>query len=72
MEVDLLSFLTPSLGEEKAAEAVQQHAKTLRLNPSALSRADALALLEAMSSASGLLGVVARFAKVRFLLRYPG
>jgi hypothetical protein len=68
---DLLSFLTPSLGDDKAAEALQQYAKSLRLTVAALSRDDAVALLDAMGAAPGLLGVVARFAKVRFVLRHP-
>jgi hypothetical protein len=67
--VDLKGLLAPSLGEEKAREAVTEYAKTLGLNSAALSRADAVALLDAMSRATGLLGVVARFAKVRVLLK---
>jgi hypothetical protein len=69
--VDLKGLLAPSLGEEKAREAVAEYAKTLGLSSATLSRADAVTLLEAMSRASGLLGVVARFAKVRLLLKGP-
>ena len=69
---DVLSLLAPSLGEEKAMEVIVQVAKTLRLAPTELTRPGALAILDAMASSSGLLGVVARLGKTRFLLRYPG
>jgi hypothetical protein len=67
----LLSLLTPSLGEEKAVEALDQSAAKLKVRLPTLSRDDAIAMLDSMSATAGLLGVVARFAKVRFLLRYP-
>ncbi|MGO8998172.1 MAG: hypothetical protein ACLQVI_33040 [Polyangiaceae bacterium] len=69
--IDLLPFLAPSLGEDKAAESLEQYAKPLKLNTASLTRDDAVAILDAMSTAAGLLGVVARFAKVRLLLKYP-
>jgi hypothetical protein len=68
---DVLALLTPSLGDEKARDAVDQYAKALKLSPHAFSADDAVVLLDAMSGATGLLGVVARFAKVRFRMRYP-
>ena len=67
--VDLIPFLAPSLGDEKAREVLQQYAKAMGLLPGGLTRDDANALLESMSQASGLLGVVARLAKARLLLK---
>jgi hypothetical protein len=67
--VDLLPFFSPALGEDKAKETLQHHARALGLDPWLLSHDDALKLLDALSTAPGLLGVVARFAKTRFLLR---
>jgi hypothetical protein len=69
--VDLQPFLAPSLGEDKARETVHQYARMLNVSPAALTRDQGIQLLDAMSQAAGLLGVVARFSKVRFLLRYP-
>ncbi len=70
--VDLVPFLAPSLGEDKAVETIHHYARLLNLPPGGLTREDAVQILDAMSQASGLLGVVARFAKVRFLLRSSG
>jgi hypothetical protein len=63
---EVLSFLSPSLGDEKARDVLGQYAKTLGISLTSLTRVEAIVLLDAMSQASGLLGVVARFAKVRF------
>jgi hypothetical protein len=70
--VDLLDLLVPALGEEKAKEAVAHHAKRLGFEPEPLSRDQAIRLLDAMVTTPGLIGVVANFAKVTFLMRYPG
>jgi hypothetical protein len=69
--VDLLDLLIPALGEEKAKEALAHHAKRLGFEPDPLSRGQAIAILDAMLTTPGLIGVVANFAKVAFLLRYP-
>jgi hypothetical protein len=69
---EVLSFLSPSLGDEKARDALGHYARTLGISLASLTRVEAIALLDAMSQASGLLGVVARFAKVRFEVRRSG
>jgi hypothetical protein len=69
---EVLSFLSPSLGDEKARDALGHYARTLGISLTSLTRGEAIALLEAMSQASGLLGVVARFAKVRFEMKRSG
>jgi len=69
--VDLLPFLAPSLGDEKARDVLHQYAKAIGVLPTGLTPDDATALLESMSQASGLLGVVARLTKARLLLKFP-
>jgi hypothetical protein len=69
--VDLVAYLTPGFSDEEAKEAIARYAKQLRLDPSALSRTDAVSVLDIMSRAPGLVGVVASFAKVKFFLRNP-
>jgi hypothetical protein len=68
---DLMSLLAPSLGEDKAREAILHTSRALHLSSAGLTRDDALAILEEMAKAPGLLGVAARLGTARFLLRYP-
>jgi hypothetical protein len=66
--VDLLSLLAPALGAEKARDATEAAAAKLGLDARHLSRDEALRLLDLLASTDGIVGVVARFAKARFLL----
>jgi hypothetical protein len=66
--VDLLPLLAPALGTEKARDAVTTTAQRLRFDPQSLSREQALAVLDELAGSEGIVGVVARFAKARFLL----
>jgi hypothetical protein len=66
--VDLLPLLAPALGTEKARDAVTTTAHRLRLNPQSLTRDQALSVLDELACTEGIVGVVARFAKARFLL----
>lgn len=67
--VDLMHFLAPALGAEKARDAIEQAASRRGVDFSAgLSHAGALAVLDEMTKVEGIVGVVARFAKARFLL----
>jgi len=66
--VDLLPYLIPAMGEEKAKEALEQHARRLRLDPRALTPEQAGAVLDAMSQVEGFVGVAAAFVKVKVLL----
>jgi hypothetical protein len=66
--VDLLPLLAPALGTEKARDAVTTTAQRMRLDPQNLSREQALGVLDALAESDGIVGVVARFAKARFLL----
>lgn len=66
--IDLLPLLAPALGTEKARDAVTTGAQRLRFDPQSLSREQALAVLDDLAHSDGIVGVVARFAKARFLL----
>jgi hypothetical protein len=68
---ELLAYLAPSLGEEKAIEVLVATSAKLGLSRGPYSRPDALRILEAMAKAEGVIGVVARFATARFVLKYP-
>lgn len=66
--VDILPLLAPALGMEKARDAAEASARRLGLDLANLSRDDAVTLLDDMAKCEGIVGVVARFAKARFLL----
>ena len=66
--VDLLPLLAPALGTEKARDAVTTTAQRLRFDPQSLTRDQALTVLDELAQSDGIVGVVARFAKARFLL----
>lgn len=66
--VDLLPLLAPALGTEKARDAVTVSAQRQRFDPQSLTRDQALAVLDDLAESEGIVGVVARFAKARFLL----
>jgi hypothetical protein len=66
--IDLLPLLAPALGTEKARDAVTTTAQRLRFDPKSLSREQALTVLDELAQSDGIVGVVARFAKARFLL----
>jgi hypothetical protein len=68
---ELLTYLAPSLGEEKAAEVLVATSAKLGLSRGPYARADALRILEAMAKSDGVIGVVARFATARFVLKHP-
>jgi len=67
---DLVAFFTSSVGEEKAREVVYAAVARLHLaHKPLLDRIDALALLDSLAADPGIVGVAARFAKARTLLR---
>ena len=67
--VDIVHLLAPALGTEKAREAIENAAARRSVDvATGLSLAGALAVLDEMTKVEGIVGVVARFAKARFLL----
>ncbi len=70
--VDLVPLLAPALGAEKARAAIEAAAARRGVDIKAgLSQSAALAVLDEMARIEGIVGVVARFAKARFLLTAP-
>jgi hypothetical protein len=69
---EIAMFLAPALGDVVARETVAKHAAALGVHGLDASRTEAVQILDAMSQAKGMIGVVASFAKARFLLMYPG
>jgi hypothetical protein len=65
---DLVEMLAASFGKEKATEIVKGYAHDLGIAGDTCSSEEALTMLESMAKANGLLGIVARFAKARWLL----
>ena len=66
--VDLVALLAPALGAEKARDATEAACSKLRLDARVLSHDEALHVLDELATNDGIVGVVARFAKARFLL----
>ena len=63
------ALLTATLGEERATTLVRETADAMRL-PNELELDQALALLEAITKMSGVVGVAARFAMSRIHLSF--
>lgn len=66
---EITHLLAPALGVEKTREAIAAAAARRGVDiATGLSHAGALAVLDEMTNVEGIVGVVARFAKARFLL----
>ncbi len=66
--IDLIPLLAPAIGVEKAREAIEAGAARLGFDAKALTHEQALSVLDLLAKAEGIVSVVARFAKARFLL----
>jgi hypothetical protein len=65
----LVPLIAPAIGVEKARDAIETAARIHGIDLTrALSHDQALVILDEMTNAEGIIGVVARFAKARFLL----
>jgi hypothetical protein len=67
----LAGLLAHSLGLEKSLEVVAASARKLLIDDAAFNRAEALQVLEDLSASPGIVGVTAKFAKARCILRFP-
>lgn len=67
---EIYALFAPCVGDEKAGELVRGAILKLRLPAHSLGKEDVLALLEELAGASGIVGVTARFAKARIILRF--
>lgn len=68
-QADLAALLSPSIGVEKAASIVATAAAGLGYGQQ-LTQQQSLELLETIAAESGIVGISARFAKSRVLLRW--
>ncbi len=68
---ELASLLSQNLGTEKANELVSAAARELGFGDP-LSTSQCLEILERVAAQPGLVGIAARFAKSRVLLRWSG
>lgn len=67
---EVYAIFSPCVGDEKAGDLVRAAARKLLLPNDALGKAQVLALLEELASTPGIVGVTARFAKARIILRF--
>jgi hypothetical protein len=67
---DVIDLLAASLGTTKAEQAVRVAATSLRLDAGAFQLEEALALLDKIAEEPGIVGITARFAKTRAVLRW--
>ena len=67
---DLARHLSESLGEEKAAEVIAEAARALGYAVDEYDKQQTLQILERLAKQPGLVGIVARFAKVRIILKF--
>jgi hypothetical protein len=65
---DLVSLLSPTLGEERSREIVRGALETMGLSETTLTNDDAVRVLDLLGQSAGIVGSVARFAKVRLEL----
>jgi hypothetical protein len=71
--IDIMHLIVPALGTEKARDAIEQAAARRGVDLAAgLTYNGALSVLDEMTKIEGIVGVVARFAKARFLLNPHG
>ena len=71
--IDIMHLIAPALGAEKARDAIEHSAARCGVDiATGLSHSGALAVLDEMTKVEGIVGVVARFAKARFLLNPNG
>jgi hypothetical protein len=71
--IDIMHLIVPALGASSARDAIEQAAARCGIDlSSGLTYKGALAVLDEMTKVEGIVGVVARFAKARFLLNPRG
>ncbi len=67
---ELVGVIGASVGDEKAREVLLEAARGLGLDPRAMTRQEALALLESLAHTPGIIGVSSRFGRSRLLLKW--
>ncbi len=64
----LIALFAKTIGDDAANDLVKVTAKSLDISLEALDVPSTIHILEAISETEGLVGITARFAKVRFML----
>jgi hypothetical protein len=67
---ELVSLIAPTIGQEKANETIAFAIRVKGIQDDKLTQEQALAVFEVLSQHDGIVGVTARFAKARLVLRY--
>ena len=67
---DVASLLANAIGADKAHEAVLEAVQQLSLRADRLDKAEAMLLLDHLAGVAGVVGLCARFAKARLILRF--
>ncbi len=66
-----LQHMLSALGDAKARDVVSKAARDLRIISGELDSRQALQILDLIAVEPGLVGITARFAKARAILRWP-
>ncbi|HVY49259.1 MAG TPA: hypothetical protein VHB21_25385 [Minicystis sp.] len=67
---ELVALIASTIGEEKAQESIAFALRLKGITDDRLTQEQALAVFEVLASHEGIVGVTARFAKARLVLRY--
>lgn len=70
-QAEVAGLLSQNIGIEKATDLVSTACAELGIAGTEMSRDQCLAVLEHLSGSPGLVGIAARFAKSRAILRWP-
>lgn len=66
-----IQLMLAALGDSKARDVITKAARELRITGTELESRQAMQMLELIASEPGLIGITARFAKARAILRWP-
>lgn len=66
-----IQHMLAALGDSKARDVIAKAARELRITASELDSRQAMQMLELIAAEPGLIGITARFAKARAILRWP-
>ena len=67
---DVASLLANAIGADKAHDVVLEAVERLGLRAERLDKAQAMLVLDHLTDAAGVVGLCARFAKARLILRF--
>ena len=65
-----MGILAPTIGQEKAAESIAFATRLKGISEDRLTQEQALSVFEVLANIDGIVGVTARFARARLMLRF--